>query len=122
MSGNERTYGGFGVPSAKIKSGYTVTESDSLVLTTELMNMEDKEKYAWVTITYEVLDGSHPDFRQGKNVFMFIGNTGCEGFNMTNPFGVSNVTQYQQPKSMAFAEHSIPWKSPADGYILATGE
>lgn len=47
MSGNERTLGGFALPDAVIKSGYSLTPQDSFILTTQLMNMEDKEK--WVS-------------------------------------------------------------------------
>lgn len=121
MSGNERTEGGFALPNSKIKSGYSITDKDSLVLTTELMNMEDKEKWAWVTVTYELLDGPQPDYRQGKTVFMSIGPTSCKGLNSTNPFGAPNITSYQQPLRDVFSEYSIPWTSPQDGLVLSTG-
>jgi hypothetical protein len=121
MSGNERSGGGFGLPGASIKSGYRLTDKDSLVLTTELMNMEDKEKHVWVTVTYELLDGPQPNYKQGKNVFLSIGPVGCGGVNLTNPFGPSNTTLNAQPKSLVLQEHSIPWKCPADGFVLSTG-
>jgi hypothetical protein len=121
MSGNERSSGGFGLPGSPIKSGYRLTDKDSLVLTTELMNMEDKEKYVWVTVTYELLDGQQPEYKQGRNIFLSIGNVGCGGFNLTNPFGPSNTTLNAQPKALVLEEHSIPWKCPADGYVLSTG-
>ncbi|KAF2433866.1 hypothetical protein EJ08DRAFT_42134 [Tothia fuscella] len=121
MSGNERTDGGFALLNSNIKSGYPITERDSFILTTELMNMEDKEKWAWVTVTYELLDGALRTYLKGKNVFQTIGGISCGGIMSQNPFGPSNVTAYQQPKSLVFEERSIPCKSPGDGIILSTG-
>jgi hypothetical protein len=123
MSGNERTTGGYGVVNSSIKSGYSITKNDNFILTTELMNMEDKEKWAWVTVTYEILEGPQPGYRQGKTVFMSIGPASCAGLAVQNPFGAPNVTIYQQPLPGrdVFEENSIPWISPQDGYVLSTG-
>jgi hypothetical protein len=121
MSGNERTVGGYGLVNSTIKSGYSITKNDNFILTTELMNMDDIEKWVWVTVTYELLEGPHPDYRQGKTVFMSIGQSSCDGLNVTNPFGAPNITAYQVPKSDMFEENSIPWRSPQNGYVLSTG-
>jgi hypothetical protein len=121
MSGNERTTGGYGVVNSSVKSGYSITKDDSFILTTELMNMEDKEKWAWVTVTYELLEGPQPGYRQGKTVFMGIGPAACGNLSVPNPFGASNVTYNQQPKYDIFEENSIPWQSPQDGIVLSTG-
>jgi hypothetical protein len=122
MSGNERTVSGFAIANAIIKSGYKVTPQDSFVLQTSLMNMEDVEKWAWITITYEVLDGLRPDYRPGKQVFMTIGAPAATcGRAIRSPWGPSNLTVALQPKTAEFIEHSIPWIAPQDGYILSTG-
>lgn len=122
MDGNERTTNSYAIPNSTVKSGYSLTPQDSFILTTELMNMEDKEKWAWVTITYDLLEGAHPDYRQGKTVWMSIGPPiGACGKSFTNPFGPSNLTWAQQPKSEVFIEHSQPWIALQDGLIMSTG-
>jgi len=122
MDGNEKTANGFALPNSTVKSGYSLTPQDSFILTTELMNLEDKEKWAWVTLTYEYLDGPHHDYKQGKTVWMTIGPPiGACGKTLENPFGTSNLTWTQQPKSEQFVEHSQPWTSLQNGVILSTG-
>lgn len=122
MSGNERSYGGFALPNSTVKSGYSLTPKDKFVLTTQLMNMEDKEKFAWVTITYEYLEGAHPDYKQGKTVWQSIGPqlVACAN-KVESPWGPSNLTASQQPKMDIFTEHSTPWTAPKDGWLLSSG-
>lgn len=122
MSGNERSKGGFALPNSSIKSGYSLTPKDSFILTTQLMNMDDKEKWAWVTITYEYLEGAHPDYKQGKTVWQSIGPQlqNC-GNKIQSPWGPSNLTATQQPKIDVFTEHSMPWTAPKDGWLMSAG-
>lgn len=125
MSGNERTDGGFALPGSSIKSGYSLTPNDKFILTTQLMNMEDKEKWAWVTIIYEYLEGAHPDYKQGKTVWQSIGPPKGQiqpcGNKVQNPWGPSNLTESQQPKIDVFSEHSLPWTAPKDGFLMSAG-
>jgi hypothetical protein len=123
MSGNERSMNGYGLPDAKVKSGYRIHKQDSFVLTTELMNLQDKEQWVWLTISYEYLDGHQPDYKDGRMLWMSIGplSIRCGGSAPTNPWGPTNLTFAQQPKTEVFSEHSMPWKAPRDGWILATG-
>ena len=87
MSGNERMVSEFGVPDSTIKSGYRLTSQDSFTLHTQLMNMDDVERWVWVTVTFDFLDGPQPQFRSGKAVFMSIGRsiTSC-GVDVPNPW------------------------------------
>jgi len=125
MSGNERSTGGFALPNATMKSGYSLTPQDKFILTTQLMNMEDKEKWVWVVITYEYLDGpTPPDYKQGRTIWQTIGpalTPACGKKNVTSPWGASNLTASQQPKTDVFSEHSVPWIAPRDGYLMSTG-
>jgi hypothetical protein len=117
--GNERMPNRFYEPAAPFKSGYHLSADDKLVVTTELMNLDPKEKYVWLTISYEYLDGPpKANFKQGHQLFLSIGPS-CSGF--VNPYGASNLTAGGQPKTRVFSEKSIPWKSPVNGYILGTG-
>jgi hypothetical protein len=122
MSGNERTVSEFAFANSTVKSGYNVNPQDAFVLHTQLMNLDDVEKWVWVTITYEVLDGVQPDYKQGKQVFMTIGNpiAAC-GRPVTKPWGPSNLTANLKPISESFIERSEPWIAPQDGFILSTG-
>jgi hypothetical protein len=126
MSGNERSLNGYGIPDAEVKSGYRIFPDNSFVLTTQLMNMKDQEQFVWLTISYEYLDGHFENFKDGRMVWMSIGGLGglngrCAGARVENPWGPSNLTASQQPKSKVFVEHSTPWRAPRDGWILATG-
>jgi hypothetical protein len=123
MVGNEKSSVFFGLQNSTIRSGYRLTASDTLILNTQLMNMEDKEKWVWVTVTYEYLEGAQKDFKKGRNVWKSLGlsTAGFCPMSKTNPFGASNLTAELNPKSLTFVEHSIPWLSPFDGYILMTG-
>jgi hypothetical protein len=123
MSGNERSNNGYGLPNANIKSGYRLHNKDSFVLTTQLMNLQDKEQWVWLAISYEYLDGHQPDYKDGRMLWMSIGpgTIKCAGPQPKNPWGATNLTFSQQPKSEVFTEHSMPWIVPRDGWILATG-
>jgi hypothetical protein len=81
------------------------------------MNMEDKEKWAWVTLEYDYIEGFLPEWKDGKIVWMSIGPDRCSGSEV-NPFGITNLTYTQQPLRNKFAEYSIPWIAPADGMVL----
>jgi len=116
-SGNERTEIAFVLPNSTVKSGYHVRPSDIFLINTELMNMENQEKWVWLTLTFDYMDGSPPGYKEGKVVWMSIGPSRCGGTS-DNPFGRSNLTATQQPTSVSFSEYSIPWISPRDGYIL----
>jgi hypothetical protein len=120
MSGNERTTGGFALPNSTIKSGYSLSKSNTFILNTELMNMDNNEKFVWMTISYEYLDGLHPEFKQGKTIWMSIGAPAFCG-NQASPWGETNLTRSQQPKVKVFSEHSQPWTVPKDGVLLSTG-
>jgi hypothetical protein len=89
------------------------------------MNMEDKEKWVWVTVTYDYLDGPQPNYRKGGMVWKSISVTTagvCPSTTMSqSPFGASNVTSDMIPKSEVFSESSVPWISPTDGTIVMTG-
>jgi len=125
MAGNERSSVGYGIQGAKIKTGYKLQPQDMFAMTTQLMNMEDKEKWVWITMNFEYLDGPQPDYKVGKPIWMSIGigpGAWCPGDDYTkNPFGASNITISQQPKALRFSEHSMPWRALQDGYILSTG-
>jgi hypothetical protein len=120
MSGNERTTGGFALPNSTVKSGYTLKKDNYFILNTELMNMGNNEKFVWMTISYEYLEGLHPEYKQGKTIWMSIGAPAfCGG--QTSPWGPTNLTRSQQPKIKVFSEHSQPWTIPKDGVLLSTG-
>ncbi|KAF2672991.1 hypothetical protein BT63DRAFT_436803 [Microthyrium microscopicum] len=120
MVGNERTTGQFSLPKSEIKSGYPLTAENSLVLSTELMNMHDKEQFVWVAVNYDIVDGHQPEYKAGRTVWMTIGGVSYCG-SIYNPFGMSNLTLMGQPKVKAFSEHSVPWIAPKDGFIMSTG-
>jgi hypothetical protein len=119
MSSKERNDGIFTRPDASIKTGYHILEDDEFVVFTELMNMSDKEKWAWLTITYDYIDGEQTDYLDGKVVWQQIGRNSC-GDDPRNPFGESNMTDLRQPTKIAFAEHSFPWEIPYDAQLLGT--
>jgi hypothetical protein len=123
MVGNEKSFVYFGLANSTIRSGYRLTPSDTLILDTQLMNMEDKEKWVWVTVTYEYLDGPQVGFKSGRNVWTSISTStaGTCPMSKVNPFGASNLTSEMNPKTLSLMEHSIPWQAPFDGYILMSG-
>lgn len=125
LVGNERTDGGYALKGAQVKSGYKLSPMDTFIMQTELMNLDDKEKWVWQTISYEYLPGAQPEYKNGKTVWMTIGEVSNPGLTfcdrmIANPFGVSNLTSEALPRSMKFSEHSKIWKSAFDGYILRT--
>ncbi|TLD39332.1 Threonine synthase [Venturia nashicola] len=116
-SGNEKTEIGFGLPDGNIKSGYHVRKDDVFLLNTELMNMDDKEKWVWLQMSFDVVEGHDPAYKDGKVIWMSIGPDRCGG-QVDNPFGRSNLTLSSRPIHNKFIEYSIPWKAKKGGYIL----
>jgi hypothetical protein len=115
-NGNEKSIGYFGLNNSTVKSGYPVSDADKFVLNTQLMNMDDKEKYVWVTLTYDYI----PDpqgLKEARLHWMTLGGLApayCVGV-AKNPWGVENVTSDLIPLSDAFEENSIPMPYPMDG-------
>jgi hypothetical protein len=119
MAGNEKTEAEYSVRNSSVKTGYHLLAADSFVLNTELMNMEDKEKWVWLTLTFDYLDGEHREYKDGKIVWMTISQALCS--NDTTSFGPSNLTAKSfQPLKKVFSEHSMPWTVPADMELLGT--
>jgi hypothetical protein len=118
MNGNERTVAMFGTKESSVKSGYHMNPADTLMLNTELMNLDDVEKWVWPTFTYEYVEGYHPEYKEGKVLWQSIGANSCG--NATNPFGASNTTLAGQPLKTAFSEHSVPWTATRDAEILGS--
>jgi hypothetical protein len=116
-SGNERTDIEFSVHNSSVNVGYHLRTTDELLFNVELMNMEDKEKWVWLTLNWDYIEGPHPEFMDGKVVWMSVGPNRCGG-NNTNPFGPSNLTESQQPTLEKFTEYSLPWTAPADGWVM----
>jgi len=123
MAGNEKSVVIFGLQNSTIRSGYPLTPGDKFILSTQLMNLEDKEKWVWITITYDYVDTDPAKYKDGRNMWMSLSpmTAGACPSTMTNPFGESNLTSSLQPKKNVFSEHSLPWIAPSDGFILATG-
>ncbi|KAF2433288.1 hypothetical protein EJ08DRAFT_73787 [Tothia fuscella] len=119
MSSKERNPALFTQARHSVKTGYHVVPEDQFVLMTELMNMEDKEKWLWVTLTYDFLDGDHPEYKDGKVIWQYLGRNSC-GNETRNPFGATNLTEYRQPTRAAFGEHSYPWEIPYDAELLGS--
>jgi len=119
MSGNERSEAKWAIPESHIKSGYHLHTSDTFILNTELMNLDEKEKWVWLTLTFDYLPDPHPEYKEGKVVWMSLGPERCTRSD-TNPFGTSNLTKTQQPTKQKFYEYSVPWTVPMDGYILGS--
>src|ERR1700712_4895990 len=66
QSGNEKSLNAFTLAGAAMKSGYHVRPSDVFILNIELMNMEDKENWVWLAISYDYLESAHPEYDQYK--------------------------------------------------------
>lgn len=81
--------------------------------------MDDKEKWVWLQLTYDYVEGFDPAYKDGKVIWMSIGPARC-GEQIANPFGPSNLTISQRPTQTKFVEHSIPWKVRKNGYILGS--
>jgi hypothetical protein len=118
-TGNERTDIEWAHRNGSFKTGYFIHPTDNFFINTELMNMDDVEKWVWLTFTYDYVDeiAKHPDYKDGRIVWMSIGPDRCSK-TTTNPFGNSNLTESQQPKALALSEYSVPWVSPSDGHII----
>jgi hypothetical protein len=129
MAGNERALYNFALPNSTIKSGYSLIPQDKFILQTQLQNLHDTEKWVWVTLEYQYMDGPQPDYKQGKTVWMTIGyplaacgdEAKINAAALRGPWGPSNLTESSQPKIEQFSEHSLPWAIPKSGYLLKTG-
>jgi hypothetical protein len=133
-SGNERTVTAFTSMDGTYKSGYYIapTETDSLIIYNELMNMDPFDKVVYYTVDYEYLPGKQADYAESRAIWFSIGPSQC-GPAKTNGtasktggyqdplYPASNLTDKQQPKTNVFAEHSAPWVSLYDGEIISTG-
>jgi len=115
--GNELTDCPYYVPNTGVKTGYHVRYNDMFVINTELMNLEDKEKWAWLAMDYEYIEGFDKEWKEGKLIWMSVGPDRCTG-DFTNPFGPTNLTRTQQPTKEKFEEYSVPWTSPKDGLVI----
>lgn len=124
MAGNEKSTVMFALQDAEaIKAGYHLAWGDTFLFGTQLMNLQDKEKWVWVTVTYDYVDGRRPDYLMSRFIWKSLSSQtagACTGDNK-NPFGASNLTENMQPKTLKFSEHSIPISAATDGVILTTG-
>jgi hypothetical protein len=118
-SGNERSDSPYYSPPSGVKSAYHVRNDDIFVINTELMNMEDTEKWAWLTMSYDYIDRFDNDWKEGKIVWMSIGPNRCTGSEL-NPYGTTNLTKSQQPMKDVLEEYSPEWQAPADALILGS--
>jgi hypothetical protein len=118
-SGNERTVIPFYLPETSIKAGYHLRTSDKFAINTELMNMQDEEKWVWLTLSFDLLEDVAPEWKESKVVWASIGPDRCTG-SMENPFGTTNLTKTQQPTKDTFEEYSIPWVSPKNGFVIGS--
>src|ERR1700761_7302816 len=116
-SGNERSEVAFFVPNSTVSTGYFLRPAERFILNTEFMNMEDKEKWVWLTLTYDYVEGIPSAYKDARVVWMSIGPNRCGG-SAKNPFGTTNVTATQQPLKSVFSEYSFPWTSPHDGWVF----
>jgi hypothetical protein len=123
MAGNEKSTVIFSVANSTVKSGYHISSADTLMLNTQLMNMEDREKFVWVAITYAFLEKPSPDVYRSHMLWQFLTNepmTLCAGAVKTfSPLGITNLTADLQPLKPKFSEHSIPVEAAVDGLMLA---
>jgi hypothetical protein len=123
MAGNEKSSILYALPDpTALKAGYKLTKKDTFLLTTQLMNLQDREKWVWVTVTYDIVEGPRPDYVQSRFIWKSLSTT-TAGVCTTgpNPFGPTNLTGDMQPMARKFSEHSLPITANLDGVILATG-
>jgi hypothetical protein len=118
-SGNEKTVVPFYLEESGVKSGYYLRPSDKFTINTELMNMEDEEKWVWLTLQFDMLEGFSPEWREAKVVWVSVGPDRCTGSDI-NQFGPSNLTAKQQPIKQVFEEHSNPWIVPKNGVVIGS--
>jgi hypothetical protein len=120
MSSKEKNPGIFFSPTSSVRTGYHVLPEDTFVLSTQLMNMDNKDKWLWATMTYDYVDGDHTELKDGKVIWMSLSRNMC-ATGVSSPFGVANITDGgRQPLKMAFGEHSIPWVVPYNAQLLGT--
>jgi hypothetical protein len=117
-SGNERTEIPFTSATPGWKTGYRVRQSDFFVLNSELMNMNEQEKWVWITINYDYIE-NFEGYKESQILWLSVGFSRCTG-STENPFGKTNLTKTLQPTKPVFSEHSIPWTAASDGYVIAT--
>src|ERR1700712_3545396 len=95
-NGNEHTQLEYALRDHDMKVGYHIKPSDNFLLNTELMNMDNEEKWAWLAVHYDYIPGSQPDYKEGKMVWSSIGAPRCGESNDKNPFGRTNLTTTEQ--------------------------
>ena len=117
-AGNEKTNITFAVHNSAMKTGYHLKPSDQFLMNAELMNLENKVKWTWLTLTYDYVEGTQLEYKDARVVWLSIGAHRCAGAIEKNPFGETNLTKSEQPTQLAFTEYSMPWIAPQDGYIL----
>jgi hypothetical protein len=87
----------------------------------EFQNMDDKEKWGWLTLSYEMVENVPQGYKTTKHIQQSIGPPRCGG-NATNPFGASNVMERTlHPKMQTFSEHTIPYIALKNGWLLGNG-
>jgi hypothetical protein len=118
-TGNERTSIDFALHNGTMKTGYHIQTSDTFLINTELMNMDNREKWVWLHLTFDYVDGFPQEYKDARVIWMSIGPPRCGGTDV-NPFGASNLTALQRPTKINFEEYSIPWKARRDGQILGS--
>jgi len=114
MNGNEKTRALYGVPTANVRSGYNVHDSDKFVLNTQLMNLEDKVKWVWVAMTYDYILQPGWNVKSSKLNWMSMGDLiprYCADV-FINPWGQRNVTEDLRPLKEVFVERSMPMPFP----------
>jgi hypothetical protein len=102
-SGNEKSPLIF--PDASVmKVGYKLEAEDSLALLVDLMNTDMKDKLAYLTFTFDVVDGHHDDWDNLRPVWLDIAQ--C---------GTSELIPAQQSGKFAV---NYTWTSTVEGEIL----
>ena len=119
-SGNERVDVEFALTNSTVKSGYKLKPDHIFMMNTELMNMADREKWAWLTLTFDYFDGPQPTFKDGRLVWVSIGPNRCTDEYEASPWGLTNLTRSQQPLREVFSEHSVPWIAPKDAELIGS--
>jgi hypothetical protein len=121
-SGNEKTVIPMSLGNIPfLKTGYNIKSVDKFTLINEFQNQNKEEQYVWLTLSFEYYDGPRPNFKDTKIIWLSVGPDICNP-KAINPFGPSNMTLMGVPKSRAFEESSIPWKSFYNGRIIGGGK
>ncbi|KAF2395823.1 hypothetical protein EJ06DRAFT_560306 [Trichodelitschia bisporula] len=124
MGGNEKSLIPYSLGNeSTILSAYHLGAQDKLILSTQLMNMQDREKWVWLTMDFEWLPAAEaPNHRKSRFIWASISSSTAGTCSTgTNPWGVSNITAEMRPKADVMEESSTPWTSNVEGTILATG-